>query len=70
MPKSRDNCPPVYNPRQTDDDVNGIGDLCDNLDLNNANTDYLPNNEDNCPLVSNVDRKDIDGDGKVDAGDP
>jgi thrombospondin 2/3/4/5 len=50
--------------------LTGSGDLCDNLDVNNADTDNLPNNEDNCPLVGNVDQKDSDGDGKGDACDP
>ena len=34
VPDSRDNCPNVYNPDQSDKDGDGIGDVCDNCPTN------------------------------------
>jgi len=61
-----DNCPQSYNPYQVDFDNDGLGDACDDDDLDR---DGFPDNIDNCQLTPN-DQKDKDGDGIGDACDP
>ena len=65
VPDSSDNCPLVANPDQVDQDLDGLGDLCD-ADLDG---DGLANEVDNCPDLANPDQADLDGDGTGDACD-
>ena len=57
-----DNCPGVFNPKQYDADLDGLGDVCD-PDIDN---DGVPNQSDNCNGVFNPDQTDLDRDGKGD----
>jgi Ca2+-binding RTX toxin-like protein len=59
-----DNCPDVENPDQADDDVDGIGDVCDEDPEGDGSAAG-----DNCPAVDNADQEDTDGDGLGDACD-
>lgn len=52
-----DNCKDVSNKDQSDEDSNGIGDLCDDYDR-----DFIQNYKDNCPSTPNSDQLDTDGD--------
>ncbi|MFS4491760.1 thrombospondin type 3 repeat-containing protein [Maribacter sp. 2308TA10-17] len=54
-----DNCSLVSNADQSDNDMDGLGDLCDTDDDNDGVLDL----EDNCPLTANADQADFDGDG-------
>ena len=60
-----DNCPKVSNPDQADNELDGIGDLCDPDDDN----DGVVDEEDNCPFEANEDQADYDEDGLGDACD-
>jgi len=60
-----DNCQITSNPNQADDDSDGIGDVCDDDDL-----DGVMNPQDNCRSVPNMFQFDNDGDGQGDACDP
>lgn len=55
---SADNCPFVANINQSDFDINGIGDACDDQD-----GDTVFDATDNCLLVGNIDQLDGDNDG-------
>ena len=57
-----DNCPGVFNPKQYDADIDGLGDVCD-PDVDN---DGVPNQLDNCNGVFNPEQQDLDRDGKGD----
>jgi hypothetical protein len=59
-----DNCPLYPNPDQTDSDVNGIGDPCEDSD-----DDTVPDGLDNCPLNPNLDQVNRDADSYGDACD-
>lgn len=61
-----DNCPWVPNTDQTDDNFNGIGDVCEG-DLDG---DGIGDGIDNCPETPNADQSDGDGDGIGDVCDP
>ena len=62
---SVDNCPLISNPDQADNDMDGIGDVCDEDDDNDGVADA----DDNCPLTANEDQVDYDGDGLGDVCD-
>lgn len=52
---TKDNCPLVYNPEQTDSNANWIWDLCSDDDK-----DWVIWEKDNCPLIYNPDQIDTD----------
>lgn len=59
-----DNCPEIFNPEQTDKNMNGVGDDCEDFDA-----DRILNFYDNCPESANAAQTDVDGDGLGDACD-
>jgi hypothetical protein len=61
----QDNCPTVSNADQTDTDMDGIGDACDD----DRDNDGVPDAVDNCPFTPNEDQADSDQDGVGDACD-
>jgi formylglycine-generating enzyme required for sulfatase activity len=61
----KDNCPDTYNPNQTDEDADKIGDDCDACPLdpdNDKDGDGVCGDIDNCSTLANTDQKDIDDD--------
>lgn len=70
IPDAQDNCPMVPNPDQSDVDMDGIGDACDDFNDLDQDGDGVYDDVDNCPTVANPDQSDIDGDGLGDACDP
>ena len=54
-----DNCPLIYNKKQSDTDDDGAGDACDDDD----DGDGVPDPLDNCPFDANPSQEDLDGDG-------
>jgi len=58
VPDVEDNCPNDVNPDQMDNDLDSMGDACDDDDDN----DGVNDDPDNCPLVANPDQTDTDGD--------
>lgn len=62
-----DNCPNTANANQSDIDVDGIGDTCD--DFNDSDNDGVEDFEDNCPNTANPNQEDTDGDGVGDVCD-
>ena len=65
IPDASDNCTDVYNPQQTDDDDDGVGNKCDDGSTTPTDTDNdgVPDSSDNCPYVFNQHQNDGDGDG-------
>ncbi|MDH3890674.1 MAG: M14 family zinc carboxypeptidase [candidate division Zixibacteria bacterium] len=65
-----DNCPSHYNPTQSDVDLDGLGDLCDdcpNDPDNDIDADTVCGDIDNCPTIANPDQADTNGDDVGDA---
>lgn len=58
VPDDTDNCPDAYNPDQVDQDLDGLGNVCDQ-DLDG---DGVANTYDNCPDVENTGQEDFDSD--------
>ena len=69
VPNTEDYCPSVSNKDQSDQDGDGVGDVCDNC-LKDKNHDGVPDGNDNCPDVDNADQIDSDDDGLGDDCDP
>ena len=65
VPDDDDNCPQTPNPDQVDQDIDDIGNLCDD-DLDG---DGVDNQLDNCPDIENINQQDLDGDDIGDACD-
>lgn len=63
---NKDNCLSVPNTDQTDNNTNGIGDVCDG----DVDGDGKPDIMDNCLMVPNSGQEDLDKDGWGDACDP
>ncbi|MBI2340886.1 MAG: SBBP repeat-containing protein [Deltaproteobacteria bacterium] len=59
VPDSEDNCPDDFNSDQNDQDIDGLGDLCDN----DVDGDDVLNDADNCPDLANPTQADLDEDG-------
>jgi thermitase len=68
VPNSSDDCLTVKNPNQSDVDHDGIGDACDQDQLD-GDGDGVANSHDNCPSVANPAQADSDHDGIGDACD-
>lgn len=64
IPDGRDNCISIQNSDQNDEDMNRVGDACDDYDR-----DGIVNPKDNCASVQNSDQRDTDGDGIGDVCD-
>ena len=54
------------NPDKADEDMNGIGDACQNIRPNDRDNDGVLDQTDNCPDLANPDQGDIDRNGRGD----
>jgi hypothetical protein len=59
IPELIDNCPSLFNPKQTDSDRDGLGDRCDD----DRDNDNIPDREDMCPLIPNKEIIDLNDNG-------
>jgi len=62
-----DNCAAFANTSQTDTDMDGVGDVCEQADTDG---DGVLNGDDNCPTIPNDGQEDLDNDGLGDPCDP
>ena len=74
FPDDADNCPLITNDDQLDDDLDGIGNCCDDdffgfCQPPDSDQDGINDSLDNCPMVSNSGQSDNDKDGAGDACD-
>ncbi len=60
---AQDNCPGIYNPNQTDENNNKIGDICETESSKDIDGDGISDRLDNCITKKNPDQKDSDKDG-------
>jgi subtilisin family serine protease len=72
IPDDADNCPDIPNQEQGDDDVDGIGNVCDDCQNdpdNDIDVDGTCGDIDNCPYIFNPAQTDWNNDGLGDACD-
>ncbi len=71
IPNAKDNCPSVKNTDQTDSNLNGLGDACedDEVIYEDTDGDTIIDLKDNCRLVPNPGQEDSNNDGIGDACD-